>query len=88
MLGNVDIDLPLVQIHTHIIPHSGLSHRATLMFAGKRPVDFAISPHALVGKRQSRIASTASLDLEGLRKSSEYSSSLPLLVPLGKAESL
>jgi len=86
MPGSVDIDLLPVRIHTHILLRSGLSHRAIPMFAGKRLMDSAISPHALAGRRQSWIASTESLGLEGQRNSSEYSSSLPLLVPLGKAE--
>jgi hypothetical protein len=87
MPGSADTDLPPAQIHTRILPHSGLSRRATPMFAGLRPVDSTITPHAPAGRRQSWIASTASPGLEGQRNSSESSSLLPLLVPSGKVES-
>ena len=87
MPGSADIGHPLAPTHTHNLPHSGLSRRATPIFAGQQPVDSATNPHAPAGKRQSWIASTVYLALEGQRNLSEYSSSLPLLVPLGKAES-
>ncbi len=87
MPGSADIDLPPARILTLILPHSGLSRRATPMFAGQRLVDSTITPHAPAGRRQSWIASTASLGSDGRRNSSESSSLLPLLVPLGRAES-
>ena len=87
MPGSADTDLPLAPMRTRILPHSSLSRRATPMFAGQRQVDSTITPHAPAGRRQSWIVSTAFPGLEGQRNSSESSSLLHLLVPLGKAES-
>ena len=56
MPGSADIGLLLARIRMHILLHRGLSHRATPVFAEKRPVDPAITPHAPVGRRQSWIA--------------------------------
>jgi hypothetical protein len=56
MLGSADIGHLLARIHMRILPHSGLSRRGTPIFAGQRPADTGITPHAPAGRRPSWIA--------------------------------